>query len=291
MAVDRLQEKIRKLKNPLVVDFTMLPKHIPQQIHDVSEDFCDGYCKYSKELLLALKETVPAVRFDMGFMALLGTKGLDILTELLRFARKQGYYVFLQTSEALSQLSAIHAAENLFDANCPFCFDGLIVAGYIGGDGIAPYVDRLKQTGKDLFVAARTANRSASMTQDILSGSRLAHMVKTDIVNRYSQDLIGRSGYSQVALLAAASSPDSLRNIRTKYKSLFLLLDGLDYPNANAKNCSYAFDNLGHGAIACAGLSVTAAWGEDDECEEYIASAVRAAERAKKNLNRYISIL
>lgn len=91
--------------------------------------------------------------------------------------------------------------------------------------------------------------------------------------------------------MAAASSADSLRTLRTKYKYIFLLLDGFDYPNANAKNCSFAFDALGHGAMACAGLSVTAAWMDNDSPSEYVIAAVNAAERAKKNLNRYVTIL
>ena len=55
---------------------------------------------------------------------------------------------------------------------------------------------------------------------------------------------------------------------------------------------SYAFDKLGHGAIACAGFSVTAAWDTDtSDGTDYVERAVQAAERMKKNLLRYITIL
>ena len=148
----------------------------------------------------------------------------------------------------------------------------------------------LKETKKDIFAVVRTANRTAAELQDLLTGSRLMHMANADIVNRFSEQLVGRSGYSQVAMLAAASSADSLRTLRGKYKNTFLLLDGCDYPNANAKNCSFAFDSLGHGAAACAGLSVTAAWQEDDVQAAYVEKAVEAAQRLKKNLLRYITI-
>jgi hypothetical protein len=68
------------------------------------------------------------------------------------------------------------------------------------------------------------------------------------------------------------------------------LLDGYDYPNANAKNCGFGFDNLGHGAAACAGVSILGAWREENP-EDPIAAAVQAAERMKKNLTRYVSVL
>ena len=60
----------------------------------------------------------------------------------------------------------------------------------------------------------------------------------------------------------------------------------------NAKNCSYAFDKLGHGAAACAGSSVTAAWLEEGtDGSQYLEQALQAAERMKKNITRYIVVL
>ena len=83
-----------------------------------------------------------------------------------------------------------------------------------------------------------------------------------------------------------------LKKLRDRYKSLFLLIDGYDYPNANAKNCSFAFDKLGHGAIACADCSITAAWkAAESDGVDYIDCALQAAERMKKNLLRYITVL
>lgn len=291
MSIDKLQEKIRKLKCPLAVDLTIDPADIPPQLISEQADMLAAYELYTKQLLQSLDKVVPAVRFDFGSFAVLGALGLKCLEGVLSFARKQGFYVLLDGIDALSLQNAERLAEMLFADDCPLAFDGLITAAYIGSDGLQPYVKRMKSGGKDLFVVARTANRSAAETQDLLTGSRLAHVAKVDIVNRYTQELIGKSGYSQVAVMAAASSADSLRTLREKYKSMFLLLDGCDYPNANAKNCSYAFDRLGHGALACAGETITAAWREDDAPADYCAAAVAAAERLRKNLNRYITIL
>ena len=71
-----------------------------------------------------------------------------------------------------------------------------------------------------------------------------------------------------------------------------LLLDGADYPNANAKNCSNAFDKFGHGAAACVSTSVTCAWAQaESDGSDFVAQSVAAAERMKKNLTRYVQIL
>ena len=292
MAIDKLQEKIRKLKNPLVVDFTVPYESIPPHIAEVTESFLGAYIVYSKELLCALKSVVPAVRFDFNIFSILGTSGLEALAELLLFAKEQGFYVLLDGPQSLSGLNAEIAANMLMGENCKWSFDGLVVSSYIGSDGMRPYIALLKATGKDLFVVIRTANKSASELQDLLTGGRLVHMANADVVNRYADATIGKSGYSQVGIMAAASSADSLRALRTKYKNLFMLLDGYDYPNANAKNCSFAFDKLGHGAAACAGVSITAAWQQaESNGTDYLEQAVAAAEKARKNLTRYITIL
>ena len=93
-------------------------------------------------------------------------------------------------------------------------------------------------------------------------------------------------------MIGPASVADILKKIRARYQNLFLLLDGYDYNNANAKNCSFAFDKLGHGAIVCSGTGIVKAWDTElYDGENYIQPAVEAAERMKKNILRYTTVL
>lgn len=292
MAIDRLQEKIRKMKNPSVVNLSVLPEEIPGAVLESTDNFVKAREVFAIQLMEGLQNIIPAVRFSFDLFALHGAKGLESLERLLLYAKKLGFYVFLESPEALSARNAQYAADTLMNQNCRWYFDGLILVSYIGSDGLEPYVSQLKSTGKDLFAVVRTANKSAAQLQDLLTGTRLMHMANADIVNRYAPMGNSRCGYSQVAILASASSGESLRLLREKYKDIFLLMDGCDYPNANAKNCSFGFDRLGHGAAACCGESITAAWKNATMPEgEYVAAAVEAAMRLKKNLLRYVTIL
>ena len=138
----------------------------------------------------------------------------------------------------------------------------------------------------------RTANKSASELQDLLTGSRLVHMAAADMAYRFCGPLVGRSGYSQVAGVCPASGADVMKKVRTRYKQMFLLIDGYDLTNANAKNCSNAFDALGHGAVVCSGTGITCAWiGNSPDGLDYLKLSVEAAERMRKNLTRYVTIL
>lgn len=291
--MNKLQEKIRKLKNPSVVDFSVEEKIIPPYIQEEEDDRIGAYERFARELMEGLQGVVPAVRFSIGRFCLMGSEGLVLLRRLTILARELDYYILLDVPESFSRSAAELSAGTFMSAQCSFCFDGLVVTPYIGSDGLKPYVQQMKATDKDLFVVLRTSNKSAAELQDLLTGSRLVHMAAADIVNRLGEPLVGRGGYSQVAAVGPASVADVLKKIRQKYKHMFLLLDGYDYTNANAKNCSYAFDNLGHGAAACAGAGILGAWNEDDYADEhdYVVHAVKAAERMKKNLLRYITVL
>ena len=288
MAMDVLQEKIRKAKNPSVLELCVPVSALPPQFSRNAEG-CAAFCR---ELMDHLKGTVPAVRVSFHAFALLGHDGLYHLSQTLKTAAELGYYVLLDAPELLSPAAAKVTAESLLGEGSLYPCDGLVVSGYLGSDIIKPFLPYCKKEGRDLFVVVRTANKSAPELQDLLAGTRLVHAAAADHVNRYGADTAGKYGYTNVGVLAAASSPESLRNLRAKYPKLFLLVDGYDYPNANAKNCSFAFDRFGHGAAVCGGTGITCAWnGSDGNPEDYLAQAKAAADRMKKNLSRYVTVL
>lgn len=288
MSIDALQEKIRKTKNPSVVVFEAFPEWIPPQLSEEGS-LTDAYEQLYMRLLSGLKGHVGAVRFGFGSFAMLEAEGIVLLRKLLREAKQQGYYVILDTPEVLSPLAAKNMAGIIGAEESPYPCDAVVVSAYLGSDVLKAYLPLCKQ-GKSVFPVVRTANKSAAELQDLLSGGRLVHTALADVINRHGESVVGKCGFSQVGALASASAADSLRGLRSKYPKLFLLLDGYDYPNANAKNCSYAFDKLGHGAAACGGASVVAAW-KESENEDFVASAVEAVERMKKNLTRYVTVL
>lgn len=290
MAIYKLQDKIRKMKNPTILNFSVLPEYIPQQILENSDSFLVARERYCIALMDALKEIVPGVRFSYPTFALAGADGLDSLKKLLDYANECGYYVLLDGVTALSAQEAAYQAELIMGVSFAYYYDGLIITDYIGSDVIKPYLPYMKENGKDLFVVARTANRSAGELQDLLSGTRWMHFANVDMINRFVTPLMTKCAYSQVAVVASASHPDSLRNIRQRFKEVFLLMDGCDYPNANAKNCSNGFDQIGHGAAACACSSILAAWQEEDG-QDYVSAAIAGAQRVRKNLLRYVTIL
>lgn len=291
MSIDKLHERVRKFKNPSVIDFSIKADALPPHLLQEESSFVNAYGRFCRELMASLRDLVPCVRFSFNTFAMLGADGLQLLPQLLTLAGEYGFYVFLDSPEILSPWDADQTADSIMGDDLYPC-DALIVSPYIGSDAIKPFLPYCKEKNKALFAVVRSPNKSASELQDLLSGSRQVHTAAADMINRLGEGLPGKCGFSQIGALASAGSAASLQNLRTKYKYIYLFVDGLDYPSANAKNCSLAFDRYGYGAVVCAGPSVTAAWKEtESDGIDYTDAAVQAAERMRRNLTRYVTIL
>lgn len=287
MSVEKLQEKIRKTKSPVIVDLTMLREHIPETLRTAvwAKEYHGQYCR---ELLTALKGVVAGVRFSFDHWALMD--GLDELSALMELANNLGYYVLLDAPAMLTPWASERAAA-LLDDHWGFPCHGMVADPYIGSDAMKPFLPYCKE-GKSVFFAVRCPNRSASELQDLMTGSRLVHMAAAEQLDRLGKECIGKSGYSQMGALTAGNNINAVRQLRDRHPHMFLLVDGLDYPGGNSRICAYGFDRLGHGCAVSVGPVITAAWQKEDAApENYIAHAVQAAERVRTNLARYVMIL
>lgn len=290
MSVDALQDKIRKRKNPIILDLTLLPDQIPPQLRE-GRSGAEAYGLFSRELIGCMKGILPGVRLSFAAFALLGAEGIRQLQQTLQAAKEAGLYVLLDAPEISSPTAAQIAASTLLNKPSEFPCDGLVISGYLGSDAIRPFLPFCKDNKKSVFVLARTANKSAPELQDLIAGTRLVHLAAADYANRQGAGLIGKSGYSQIGVVAAATAPQSLQTLRGKYPAQFLLVEGLDYPGGNAKNCSFGFDRFGHGCSVCVGSSITCAWQQENVPQEYLKAAMEAQTRVLKNILRYIVIL
>ena len=292
MSIDVLQDKIRKLKNPSMVDLALAAGDLPAVLLEQEGSAAKAYGKFCLELLENLKALVPAVRVSFTAFALMGSEGMEQLSGVLKAAKNMGYYVALEAPYILSPMMAQATADAVFGEQAIYPCDGLILSAYAGSDVIKPFLPYVKDGKKDIFPVVRTSNKTAPEIQDLLTGSRLVHAAAADLINRFGGDNTGKTGYSRVGIVAGANSADSLKTLRTRYPRLFIMVDDMDYSGCNAKICGNAFDKLGHGAVVCAGPTVTMAWklNETDE-GTYLEQAKQAAERMKKNLTRYTTVL
>lgn len=309
MSIDILQSKIRKLKTPIMVGLdptrTLIP---PELLADCEarlgvglEALAEGYCLFCKGILDALKKTVPAVKVQSACFEALGWQGVKVMQEVLAYAKKQGYYVLLETMRSDVEHIAALTAESVFEGldiggerTFPYPCDGLVLTGYLGSDGVKPFLPHLQQAEeaacKNLFIVLRSSNRSAVEVQDLLSGDRVIYRAMADLAQRWNTERVGKFGYGELGAVVAAQSPLALQELRKRYDKLFFLVPGLGAQGGAAKHAAYAFDRLGHGAIVCVSRSVIGAW-QELAGMDYPEAAQKAVEKLKSQLSDHIMVL
>lgn len=292
MSIDILQNKIKKCGSVLMVDLSITEGDIPPVILEAAGSYENACFQYAKQLLDALKGKVAAVKFRFLPFVLRGSEGLERLSKLLEQARSLGFYTLLELSGISTPEDSVLAASVIWGSDSVLPCDAIQISGFFGSDIIKPFLPGVDIDKKDLFVTARSSGKSSAEIQDLLTGSRTVHLAIADNVNRYSAASVGKNGFSRVGIAASAHSSGSIQMLRSKYPKLFMLLDGFELPGSNAKSCSFAFDNMGHGAVIVVSSAITQAWKDNaDSQNDYASTAIAAAEKIQEKLDRYITIL
>ena len=190
MSIDVLQEKIRKTKNPSMIDLALRVSDLPAHLLEEEGSACAAYGRFCRELIGQLKGLVPAVRVSFTAFAILGPDGLRELQSVLSAASSAGYYVALEAPYILSPMMAQATAEAVWGKNAIYPCDGLIVSAYAGSDVIKQFIPYVKDQKKDLFPVVRTSNKTAPEIQDLMTGSRLVHAAAADLINRFGADFV-----------------------------------------------------------------------------------------------------
>lgn len=287
MSIDVLKNKIRALRNPsaltIAPSLDLLPPAFLAQFDSPIEAMGE-YCIRSME---AVRELMPAVKVRFGAFSLLGPEGLVQLKRVLDRARELDYYVILDWQMQEDEASARESAKRILSNGMWRC-DGVVLSCYAGSASIKPYITEAAREKKDVFVVLKTAGKSGSELQDLQTGGRMVYTAAADLLARWGDQSLERCGYSRVAGVGSASHAVSLKVLREKYPKMFLLVDGLEAGNANARNASFAFDNMGYGALVCCNLLT--AWIEDP-ANDPIAEVTAAAQRMRRNVTTYVTVL
>lgn len=307
MSIDVLQERIRKLKCPIMVGLDpylpILPRHIVRDAFDeygqTLRGAAEAYYRFCTELLDRLCPIVPAVKLQSACFEALGADGINQMQRISKYAKELGYYVLMDSmrgdvgSVAEIYAQAVFGSVSVGETACQlYSCDGLTVNGYLGSDGIKPFLPYCKHDGKNVFILLKTSNKSSREVQDLLSGDRVVYTAMADLAMRWGSDLFGKNGYSEIGAVVGATFPQTMKLLREKYDRLFFVVPGYGAQGGTAKNVQFAFDRFGHGAIVSASRSIICAWQKDGgDGENYLDCAEEAALKMKADIGKYVVIL
>jgi len=274
---DRLCEAVRNKHTSLVVGLDPVYNRLPLAIRshrDMNDEFdaaaaVDAIFDFCRQSLHIVAPMVPAVKINIAFFEKYFWEGIEAYYALISEAEQLGVEIIGDVKRGdvghTAQFYASAHLENpelvgLEDTLTP---DAITVNGFAGADAIVPFADMANNQGKGVFVWVRSSNPSAATIQDFADADgqkmyeKLAEVV-AEIANQ--PERIGRSGYSNVGMVVAGTSPEVATALRDKYEKLWFLVPGYGSQGASAADCVRFCKADGTGALISASRSIIYAY-------------------------------
>ena len=291
---DDLVRKIAELDNPTVMGLDPKLDYIPQFLIDKAvAEYPDNAEKatayaiwlFNKALIDAVCDIVPAIKPQFAYYELYGIEAIKVLNDTIKYAQSKGMLVIADckrndigaTSTAYAE--GIIGSTEIIDkssVSMTGC-DCATVNGYLGIDGVKPFLDVCARDGKGIFILVRTSNPSAGDLQDLeLKDGRKVYEAMAELVNSWGSDLIGEEGFSSVGAVVGATWPEQAVEARKLMPNNLILVPGYGAQGAGPDAAVASFTKDGKGSIVNASRSLMCAWKKrEDLAPEDFAKATR----------------
>lgn len=293
---DNLIKQIRAKKSVVCVGLDPRLEKIPAAVRDAARGkFPDDAMAaageaifvFNKGIIDAVADLVPAVKPQIAFYEMYGVAGMQAFTDTLKYARSKGLVTVADVkrndigSTAEAYANAYLGSVSVFGENVsPFEADSITVTPYLGWDGIKPFLDVAKKTGKGLFVLVKTSNKSSGDLQDLVvgvGGGATCPLYETvgHFVESWGADDVGEEGYSCVGAVVGATYPQQAAKLRALMPETLFLVPGFGAQGATVEDVKPCFNPGGMGALINSSRDVIFAYESSDKFSEsdYTAAA------------------
>ncbi|MDR0946410.1 MAG: orotidine-5'-phosphate decarboxylase [Ruminococcus sp.] len=297
---DKLIEKIIEKNNPTVMGLDPKLEYIPEfikaeaisQYGKTAKAAAWALFEFNKGLIDAAAELIPAIKPQSAYYEMYGFEGVKCLFDTINYAKSKGLYVITDAKRndigatAESYATAYLGETDIFgERQAMFNSDALTVNGYLGTDGLAPFVAACENFDKGIFVLAKTSNKSSGELQDLEVDGRKIYEIMGNLCETLADGNYGKYGYSSVGAVVGATYPEQLTELRKKLPHTFFLIPGYGAQGGGAKGLKGAFDENGLGGIVNSSRAIMCAY-KTQKCGEkdYAKAAQREILRMKEDL-------
>ena len=256
MIFDKLIDKIVKTQNPTCVGLDTSFDYLPDEMREGVKDF-EGAAKailtFNKKIIDNIYDIVPSVKVQIAYYEAYGTAGIECFRKTCEYAREKGLIVITDAKRNDIGATASRYAEAFLGENElgeAFPSDMLTVNGYLGSDGIVPFVEKCNGHSKGIFVLVKTSNPSSGELQNLkLADGRTVYECMGDMVEKWGEDTVGKYGYSCVGAVVGATYPEEAKILRERLPHTFFLIPGYGAQGANAEMLKNCFAKGGLGGV------------------------------------------
>lgn len=294
---DRICQSVKSKRTPLIVGldpvYSRLPKSIISQ-KSMNDEFdadaaVDAIIDFCVQTMRIVAPMVPAVKINIAYFEKYLWEGIETYYSLISEADELGLEVIGDVKRGdIGHTAALYAQAHLQNSELTgledtISPDAITINGFAGSDGIEPFANVADQQGKGLFVWVRASNPSAAVISDFenASGQKLFERI-ADVVAEIANkpERIGSSGYSNVGMIVAGTSPEQSNALRKKYDKIIFLVPGYGSQGASAVDCVRFCKPDNTGALISASRSIIYAYEKPRYKEQFGDDWKRCIEQA-----------
>ncbi len=258
--IDKLIDKIIEMQNPTCVgldtDFNYLPEEM-REGRTSFESVSEAITEFNMNIIDKICDIVPAVKVQVAYYEMYGYAGLRAFDYTVKYAKGRDMFVIADCKRndigsTASCYSRAYLGQTDVNGNKIQAFpaDMLTVNGYLGSDGILPFVQDIKENDKGIFVLVKTSNPSSGELQNLkLENGEYIYERMGKLVEGWGADCVGKYGYSAVGAVVGATHPEEAARLRKQLKNTFFLIPGYGAQGGNAEMLKCCFDENGLGGI------------------------------------------
>lgn len=274
-AADHLQQTIDRTGSIACVGLDPRPALLPPPVveaaiaahGDTAEGVAAAFLAFNQGLLDAVAGHCAAVKPQAACYEAYGAAGFRCLAGTVAYARAKGIPVIIDAKRGDIGSTAEHyqqaflgRAPGLRGASIPgMGGDWLTVNGYLGSDGVTPFVGRAP-TGTGVFVLVKTSNPSSGELQDLKLADGAVMEAMARLVARWGAARRGACGLSDVGAVVGATYPAQARALRALMPDTVFLVPGYGAQGGSAADALAGARSDGRGVLINSSRGIIGAW-------------------------------
>jgi orotidine-5'-phosphate decarboxylase len=306
--IDRLIEAIEEKGNPTALGLDTRVEYLPRPLREelsraeagtpdrekYREKAAEALLFFNQTLIDALSDLIPCVKVQVAHYEMWGVPGMEAFRRTLVYARQKGMVTIADVKRNDIGATAEAYAAAYLGEDAPFPADFVTLNGYLGLDGISPFLDACRKNGTGVFVLVRTSNPSAGEFQDVIvqDASGPARPLYEQVglkVAQWGEALMGRYGYSSVGAVVGATWPEEGKKLRSLLPHALFRAPGYGAQGATARDLAGYSGPKGRGLVVNASRSLLRAH-QKRNTDDFAAAARDEALRMRDDLRAALKI-
>lgn len=286
--IDKLIEKIVDLQNPTCVGLDTSFGYLPDEMKKgvtTFESAAEAIAEFNMNIIDKVCDIVPSVKVQIAYYEAYGHAGLQAFEYTVNYAKGSGLVVIADCKRNdIGSTAGCYSTAYLGKTDLngkqlrAFAADMLTVNGYLGYDGIKPFVDDIKKYDKSIFVLVKTSNPSSGELQNLkLENGKYIYEQMGELVSEWGKDSVGKYGYSEVGAVVGATHPEEAERLRAQLPNTFFLIPGYGAQGGSAQMLKVCFDKKGLGGVVNSSRGIICAYKDARYRGMNYAEAARAA--------------